>query len=247
MARSLEQILGELDTVYNPVRTTYNNQITALQPAQDAELAGLDNTKNQAFGDIVTQANRRGVAFGGIPLGEQATYLGSNYLPAVANLKTTYTSKRNTLEQAIAQSQLEERLKGYDIYNQGVANDAAAKAAGSGDFGIGSTASSTTGSTAPTQYATQRADKGFNFVGLNGVPINAWQYAHQHQMAFRDLLTNMANAGDAGARAALTFIGNDGNADPTKVTSPALANLYRALTGRPIAVFTGYGTGSHQF
>lgn len=240
MANSLDQILSQLDTVYNPVRDTYNNQISGLAPAQQADQAGLDATKTNAFNDITTQANRRGVAFGGIPLGEQASYLGSNYLPAVANLKNTYLSKKNTLEQAIAQSQLDERLKAYDIYNTQQAN--AANAAGSG-LSFGGAGGSTPpasggGPAAPSQYAVQRADKGFNFIGLNGVPINAWQYANQHKMAFRDLLSNMANSGDSGAKTALQFVGNDGNVDPRKITSQALANLYHALTGRWVGVYS---------
>lgn len=78
--------------------------------------------------------------------------------------------------------------------------------------------------------------QGFAFTDNKGQTINALQYSQGHQIPFRTLLQQMADKGDVGAKAGLQFIGNDGNADPTKVTSKALADLYFALTGRTVGI-----------
>jgi hypothetical protein len=141
MARALEQILQELNSVYNPQRDVYNKQITALPGQQEGELKGLEAAKTDSFGQIVQGANRRGVAFGGIPLGEQAQYLGSTYLPAVANLKNRFQQQRFNLQDALAQIGISQRKDAYSIYNDELARDEAAaarraaSAGGSGVFG----------------------------------------------------------------------------------------------------------------
>lgn len=97
-----------------------------------------------------------------------------------------------------------------------------------GGLGLGS--GGTSGS-AGSATMTQRSGGGFNFVNAQGQPISAAQFSALKGVPFRTVLQEMANAGDAGAKTALGFVGNDYGYDPTKVTSTALANLYNSLVG----------------
>lgn len=256
MARALEAILQELDSVYNPQKDVYNQQINALPGQQQAELGGLDAAKNDSFQQIVQGANRRGVAFGGIPLEEQARYLGSTYMPAVANLKGRFQGQKSDLQLRLAELAAQQRKDAYDIYNSEVANDnarAAASAASSGGFSpsLGKSGGSVLGTQASYGYS-KKADGGFAFVDPNGNPISAATYAQATGMQFRDLLQYMANQGDKGAQTALNFVGNfptNGGTlyDPTKIAN--YAGLYNSLVwGSPYGYVgtsnTGYTGGS---
>ena len=74
----------------------------------------------------------------------------------------------------------------------------------------------------------QRAGGGFNFTDAQGRAISAATYSMQTGVAFRTLLTQMSNGGDAGARTVLGFVGNDYGYDPTKINS-SNAGLYNSL------------------
>lgn len=115
MARALKQILAELDSVYSPQKDVYSEQINALPGMQAAELGGLNQAKKDSFQQITQGANRRGVAFGGIPIGEQASYLGSSYLPAVANLKGRFQSQKSDLSLRLAELAAQQRQDAYGI------------------------------------------------------------------------------------------------------------------------------------
>jgi hypothetical protein len=101
VARSLDQIIAELDTTYNPQRQSIQNQIGQLAPQQQAQEQGLEAQKTDAFDSIVSGARQRGIGFGGIPLGEQAKYTASSYLPALANLKQSFNQQRTGLGDAL--------------------------------------------------------------------------------------------------------------------------------------------------
>lgn len=116
--------------------------------------------------------------------------------------------------------------------------------------------SSSNGGISSFTGAAKRAGGGFNFVDTTGSPISALQWAQGHGISnFRNVLQYMASQGDQGAKAGLSFIGNDGNADPTKVTNQGIANLYHALTGRTVGIynpnkrsaFPNSGTGQSVF
>lgn len=113
MARELSDIIKELDTVYNPLkqaaRDEYNKEVPLVEADLQAQEQGLQRAKENAFGDIDTRANRRGMFFSGIPLKEQAQYVGSDFLPAVASLKNRYFSKKNSLYDAMMRA-----ITGYD-------------------------------------------------------------------------------------------------------------------------------------
>lgn len=231
MARNLDQILTELNSVYSPQRDVYNAQISQIDPQQQAELSGLDVTKQNAFQGITDQANRRGLLFSGIPIQEQAQYTGGTYLPAVANLKGRYAQQKFNLQDALAKISQDQYNTGQGIYQKELDRDAdAARAAGAGaaspTFG-GSNASGVLGAS-KSATATQRADKGYNFTDAYGQPISAAAYAAAKGIPFRTLLQQLANAGDKGALAGLQFIGVDGKYDPSKIRGNE--SIYNSLT-----------------
>lgn len=108
----------------------------------DAENKGLEAQKTDSFNQIQLGANRRGLNFSGIPLSEQASYLGSSFLPAVANLKAKYAQQRFNLQDAIAKITQDQYSKAYglraDELNREAAERAARASAGSGGGGGGS-------------------------------------------------------------------------------------------------------------
>lgn len=131
MARALADILTELNSVYNPQRQKqqdiYNQGLESVAPQETADLTGLEQAKKNAFGSIETGANRRGLFFSGIPLEEQAKYVGENYLPGIAGLKSRYAGIRGNLYQTLATAlgnlDTEQNKYGRDIYDTEVAQD----------------------------------------------------------------------------------------------------------------------------
>jgi len=116
MARQLDQILQELNSVYAPQKDQYAQQIAAVDPQMQAEQAGLDAAKTDAFNQITTGANRRGLLFSGIPVSEQAKYLGSTYLPSIANLKGRYAQQKFNLTDALNQIGQKQYSEATGIY-----------------------------------------------------------------------------------------------------------------------------------
>ena len=101
MARTLQQIITELNPAYQPQINTLR-QRQALIPGQTvAEEKGLQAKQESAFGDILGGARRRGLGFSGIPLEEQAKYTSTEFLPAVARLKQQSKDQAFSLEDAI--------------------------------------------------------------------------------------------------------------------------------------------------
>lgn len=116
---------------------------------------------------------------------------------------------------------------------------AARKAAGSGGgSGMGGLLDSLFGggggASSPKAQMKQRKGGGFNFVSPSGKAVTAAAYAKASNIPFRTLLTKMAKKGDKGAKAALSFVGNDFGYDPRKISQGWQVRLYEALTGRQI-------------
>lgn len=162
MARSLDQIVQELDASYNPSRALINSRIDALPAQGDAEISGLKATQEQAFGDILNGARDRGVAFGGIPLGEQAQYTASTFLPAVAKVKQSQNDVKTSLLDALNGLNLDQQKYAQSLYSGDLAADEqkrqfeaqlaaqkAAAAAASAGFDYTKLASGSGGSQAP--------------------------------------------------------------------------------------------------
>lgn len=101
MARTVEQISKELESIYSPQRQLIQQQQAQIPGQYQAQLSALDQAKINAFKDITTAANRRGMYFSGVPVSEQATYTGTKYLPAVANLKQSQLTQQNALQAAL--------------------------------------------------------------------------------------------------------------------------------------------------
>lgn len=131
MARALADIITEISSSYNPQRERlnkfYNEGVEATAPQEQADLAGLEAAKTNAFNSITTGANRRGMLYSGVPLKEQAQYVGENYLPSIANLKGRYAGMRDNLKQtlygALAGFETESAQRGQNIYQQELERD----------------------------------------------------------------------------------------------------------------------------
>lgn len=123
MARSLDAIVQELDASYNPSRQLINSRIDAIPGQGDAEIAGLKATQDQAFGDIVNGARDRGVAFGGIPLAEQAKYTAGTFLPAVAKVRQSQNDTKTSLLDALNGLNLDQRKYAQSVQSGELASD----------------------------------------------------------------------------------------------------------------------------
>lgn len=99
--RSLDQIISELNSVYEPQINLLRQQQSAIPGQIVEEEKGLQAKQTQAFDDILGGARRRGLGFSGIPLSEQARYTSTEFLPAMARLRQTGREQANSLEQAI--------------------------------------------------------------------------------------------------------------------------------------------------
>lgn len=101
MARSLDQILSELNSVYNPQISSVRKRQSMIPGQIKSEEAGLQAKQGQAFNDILGGARQRGLGFSGIPLAEQAKYTSTEFLPAMARLRQTGREQAMGLEDAI--------------------------------------------------------------------------------------------------------------------------------------------------
>ena len=111
MARELAQIQSELDTVYAPQRQAVQQRINELPSYYEAQRAGAETARQNAYADITRQANARGVVYSGAPIQEQQRYTGERYLPALAQLSGQEGEQRYGLQQALGQ--LNERQMSY--------------------------------------------------------------------------------------------------------------------------------------
>lgn len=242
--RSLQQVLSELDNVYNPQVDSIRQQQALLPGQTQADIAKADAAKSTAFDDILNGARRRGAGFSGIPLDEQAKYASNVYAPSVLQTQNDARTKAFSLEDAINQIQAQKYNQGQQIYQyettlnenrrqfdeslaqQRAAAAQASAASASPSFGFNP---NITGPKSASATAVQRADKGFNYFDSNGRAISAAAYATAKGLNFRDVLSEAAKAGDKGSQTALGFVGNDMGYDPRKVNSKQLADLYNAL------------------
>lgn len=99
--RSLDQILAELNPIYQPQVDLYQRRQAEIPNQIQAEERGLDAKKDVAYDDILSGARRRGLGFAGIPLAEQAKYNATDYLPAIARLRQQGREQAMSLEEAL--------------------------------------------------------------------------------------------------------------------------------------------------
>jgi hypothetical protein len=244
--RSLDQVISSLGSIYDPQVQSIQKQQADIPGQVAAEEQGLQAKQQTAFGDILNGARNRGVglAFGGIPLADQARYTADTYLPALANLHTAQKQQQQSLSDAINAINERRATQGQSIYegernfaeqqrqfNENLAQQraSAASSASSGAFPSFGYSGGTSAGNPKSASAVQRGDGGFNYTDANGNAISAAAYAAAKGVNFRDVLSAAAKAGDKGAATALGFVGNDYGYDPRKVNSQQLASLYNSL------------------
>lgn len=210
MAQQLQDILAQLDPVYNPQKAIVNQQIAALPGEQQAARQGLDQAKTNAFGDIVNGANSRGMTYSGMPIAEQSKYLGTTYLPAVANLDNTYTNKGFQLQQSLAGLQADQmkQAQGTRDYQLKAEQDAQARVeaarlqAQAHVQAAQATASSRRQPNPAQGFGVSRDQEGgFAYHGSNGRPVSAAQYYSAIGGNIYDLAHDFQASGNQGDRA----------------------------------------------
>ena len=247
MAKTLSQIVKELDPSYAPSRNTIQGQIKGLPGQTATQLEGLQATADQSRQDILNQARSRGLGFSGIPIAEQTKYDATTYKPAVANLYAQQNQAQTSLQEALNTLNREQRTTAQGLRQQYLDRDlqksqlleqrrqfnenlafqreqarqqaAATAAAASAGLGAYLSGGGGSGSDKPANVpqAVQRGDKGYNFTDARGNPISAAAFSKLTGTPFRTLLEQMARSGDAGAKRALGFVGNDYGYNPLKV------------------------------
>ena len=246
--RSLQQVLTELDSVYNPQIDNLRTRQAGLPGQMQAEEQGLKAQESDYFDNtIMADARRRGVGFGGIPQGERARYGSTQFLPALARLKQQSKDQAMSLEDAILGIQERRNTQGQGIYEneqnrfeqrrqfdvtleENRRQAAAQRASAANNQIIPSTGYNSLGQQVNSILPQQRKDKGFNFTDKSGRPISAAAYAVATGVPFRQVLQDMAQSGDDGAKRALGFVGDDFGYDPRKVADKSTAGLYNNLT-----------------
>lgn len=101
--RTLDQVIASLGSIYDPAAQNIQQQRSLIPQQLQTDESALQGQQTQAFDSILQGARRRGtgVAFGGIPLGEQAKYNSTTFMPALANLRGQYATKDLSLQDAL--------------------------------------------------------------------------------------------------------------------------------------------------
>ncbi len=230
MARTLDQVLSDLNPYYKSSEDVINAKISGIPGQTDAAIAGADAKLLDANDSILAGARRRGLGFSGIPVGEQAKYAATTYAPAVLSAKTQGQDQALSLQESLNQLTRDKLSQGQSIYDQEVNRDfqerqfqesirqfneqqaAAAKAAAAQAYQFG--ASLSQGRDNLDDYAGTPTFKvngsSYAFYDANGKPVSAITYASQTGYGVRKLLSEMAAKGDKNASVALQYVGNDG-------------------------------------
>ena len=128
LAQSLDQILAELDAGYTPQKQALQQRIDALPAQADAEVEGLKAQERDYFDNVImSDARNRGVAFGGIPIGERARYGATQFLPAVARVRQSQNDVRGSLFDALNNVGLDQRKTAMGLYQQQLDRDEQAR------------------------------------------------------------------------------------------------------------------------
>ena len=234
-SRTLNQILKELSPTFKPQVESLQQRANLIPGQIKSEEQGLQAKQEQAFGDILGGARRRGLGFSGIPLGEQAKYTSTEFLPALARLRQSGRQEAMSLQDAILGVKERQGTLARDIYQreQDRAEQARQARAAQAMPTLGSFGSMFGGQeqTPITPQMQKRKGGGFNFQDAYGTPINAAEYVQlQNQMGnkitFRDLLSQMSKT-DKGARTALQYVGDDFRFNPNAPQN--LSSLFKAL------------------
>lgn len=100
--RTIDQILRELKSTYNPqVESIRTRQSLIPQQVQEEEKGLRAQEQDYYDNTIMGDARRRGIGFGGIPLGERARYGATQFLPALARNQAQGREQAMSLEDAL--------------------------------------------------------------------------------------------------------------------------------------------------
>lgn len=199
-----QSVYDSLGTQYQPQVDLVNSQIAQLAPQQEAEQASLDQAKVNAFKDITNSANSKGVLFSGVPIDQQSTYVGTKYLPAVANLKTSFNNTKNTLLGQIntlsanRQKQAQDSVSSYQAAQEKKAYQDAQLQLGYARLaksGSGNSASNDRANLAQYESGTYKSGNQW-YTGPGGVPLSAAAYAQATGAGLLDLLRQSGSAYD---------------------------------------------------
>ncbi len=102
MAESLQAIRRRLEQRDAQSEQLVRTQISGLDTNYNNGISQLDAEKEQAFGDITTQANANGQAFTGAGIFNQRQYLGTKYLPGRQQLLSERENNRFKLQGTLA-------------------------------------------------------------------------------------------------------------------------------------------------
>lgn len=237
MASSLDQVLTSLNSVYQPQVDSIQKQQAALPAQYDAQAAGIDASKNNAFSSILDGARARGtgIAFGGIPLQEQAQYTASTYAPALANLRNTQDQQQKSLTDSlntVNQNKYTQAI-GIDQYNQTMAENQrqfnatqdfqkqqlaqqaaqaalARSSASSSGLSYGGGGGGQQAQAGPAAFSAFKNGKdgsgGTNFTNSQGKSISAGQYAQLTGAPIDSVLYSLGHSGDRYAQQAYNEI-----------------------------------------
>lgn len=116
--KTLDQIVTELAGIYDPQVASLRTRQAAIPGEIATEEQALDAKLKDAYGQIQLGAQRKGVGFGGIPLGEQARYASTEYAPALARLRQSGQQRSQSLEDAILGINERRAAIANDIYGR---------------------------------------------------------------------------------------------------------------------------------
>ena len=117
----------ELNRIYNPQVQLLEQQIQALPGQFQGQRSSLEQARINAFRDIGSQAQRRGMFFSGFQPAEQARFLGERYLPGLQDITARQEQARLGLlgqitglrgQQAETRAQFLEQLRQEQVARQ---------------------------------------------------------------------------------------------------------------------------------
>lgn len=204
MAQAYGDIYNSLASVYDPQTSLINQQIAALPGQEKVQTDALNQAKVNAFKDIDNSANSKGILFSGFSPDQQASYIGTKYLPALAGVKQQTSDNQFKLQSALNDVTANRSKQAQDTLAQQQANDiAAAKAAAQaakGSGGLSAYQQYQISKDQASQYKLGQFSSGnYKATGPGGAPISLYQYASATQTPLLDLLRNSGSQYDKNA------------------------------------------------
>jgi len=243
MARTLEQIISELNPTFQPQVQSLQERANLIPQQIQAEESGLQAKQGEAFGSIVDGARRRGLGFSGIPLGEQAKYTATEYLPALARLRQSGQERAYGLQDAILGINERRDTLGQQIYGQEQDRDfQAQQAAAARAAAARSAATPTFGSVGGAQQPQARFEqkgRGGNFYAADNTPITAAQYAKATGQELGSVLYELASMGDTNAANIYSLLQTEAR-NEGGINSQGYQNALQQLSQRSPWILGGY-------